>query len=133
MICAPPPCWIPNLLHPSQACGDSFVKKLFQFLMNFVAHRDWDAPGSVNNSSDGVERFEIATGIDAAGDNKRVCILLSIIGDAVKVFDTFEYGDGESEDSIQDVLNKFEEYCKPRRNTIYERYKFQCRHQEGGW
>ena len=79
------------------------------------------------------ERFEIATGIDEAGDKKRVCTLLSIIGeDAVKVFDTFEYGDGESGDSIQDVLNKFEEYCNPRRNTIYERYKFQCRHQEAG-
>ena len=48
------------------------------------------------------------------------------------MFDTFEYGDGESEDSIHDVLNKFEEYCNPRRNTIYERYKFQCRHQEAG-
>ena len=79
------------------------------------------------------ERFEIATGIDEAGDKKRVCTLLSIIGeDAVKVFDTFEYGGGESEDSIHDVLNKFEEYCNPRRNTIYERFKFQCRHQEAG-
>ena len=64
------------------------------------------------------ERFEIATRIDEAIDKKRVCTLLSIIEDAVKVFDTFEYGDGESEDSIQDVLNKFEEYCNPRRNTI---------------
>ena len=77
--------------------------------MNCVAHRDRDAPGSVNNWSDGVESFEIATGIDEAGNKKRVCILLSIIGeDAVKVFDTFEYGDGESDDSKQDVLNKFE-------------------------
>ena len=48
------------------------------------------------------------------------------------MFDTFEFGDGESEDSIHDVLNKFEEYCNPRRNTIYERYKFQCRHQKAG-
>ena len=49
-----------------------------------------------------------------------MCTLLSIIGeDAVKVFYTFEYGDGESEYSIQDVLNTFEEYCNPRRNTIY--------------
>ena len=52
------------------------------------------------------ERFEIATGIDEAGDKKRVCTLLYIIGeDAVKVFDTFEYGDGQSEDSIHDMLN----------------------------
>ena len=79
------------------------------------------------------ERFEIATVIDETGDKKRVCTLLSIIGDdAVKVFDTFEYGDGESEDSIQDVLNKFEEYWNPRRHIIYERYKFQCRNQEAG-
>ena len=48
------------------------------------------------------------------------------------MFDTFGYGDGESEDSIQDVLNTFEEYCNPRRNIIYERYKFQCHHQEAG-
>ena len=52
------------------------------------------------------ERFEIATGIDEAGDKKRVCTLLYIIGeDAVKVFDTFQYGDGQSEDSIHDMLN----------------------------
>ena len=31
--------------------------------------------------------------------------------------DTFEHGDGESEDIIQDVFNKFEEYCNSRRNT----------------
>ena len=76
------------------------------------------------------ERYGIATGIYETGNKKRVCTLLSILGeDAVKVFDTFEYGDGESEDSIHDVLNKFEEYCNPRRNTICERYRFQCRHQ----
>ena len=33
---------------------DSFVHKLFQFLMNCVAHRDRDAPGSMNHWSDGV-------------------------------------------------------------------------------
>ena len=71
--------------------GDAFVKKLFQRLMNFVAHRDRDSLECVNNWSDGVERFEIATRIDAAGHKKKVCILLSIIGDAVKVFDTFVY------------------------------------------
>ena len=66
-------------------------------------------------------------------DKSASSTLISIIGeDAVKVFDTFEYVDGESEDSINDVINKFEEYCNPRRNTIYERYKFQCRHQEAG-
>ena len=36
------------------------------------------------------ERFEIAMGIYEAGDKKRVCTRLSIIGeDAVREFDTF--------------------------------------------
>lgn len=75
----------------------------------------------------------MATGIDETSDKKRVCTLLSVIGeDAVKVYDTFEYVDGESADSVEDVLTKFEEYCSPRKNTIYERYKFQCRNQEAG-
>ena len=40
-------------------------------------------------------RFEIATGIDEAAEKKRVCTLLSVIGeDAVKVFETFQYAEG---------------------------------------
>lgn len=78
-------------------------------------------------------RFEIATGIDEASDKKRVCTLLSVIGDdAVKVYDAFQYADGESEDNLEDVLRKFEGHCNPRQNTIFERYKFQCRNQEAG-
>ena len=47
------------------------------------------------------ERYEIATGIYETGNKKRV---LSILGeDAVKVFDTFEYGDGESEQAVSAV------------------------------
>ena len=30
------------------------------------------------------------------------------------------------------MLKKFEEHCNPRQNTIYERYRFQCRNQEAG-
>ena len=59
--------------------------------------------------------------------------LLSVIGeDAVKVFETFQYGEGESDERLADVLRKFEEHCNPRQNTIYERYRFQCRNQEAG-
>ena len=78
-------------------------------------------------------RFEIATGIDEASDKKRVCTLLSVIGDdAVKVYDAFQYSAGENEDKLDDVLRKFEEHCNPRQNIIFERYKFQCRNQEAG-
>ena len=41
-------CWIRHRR------DDSFVNKLFPFLVNFVAHRDRGASGSMNNWSDGV-------------------------------------------------------------------------------
>ena len=43
-----------------------------------------------------------------------------------------QYAEGESDDQLADVLKKFEEHCNPRQNTIYERYRFQCRDQEAG-
>ena len=55
-----------------------------------------------------------------------MCTLLSVIGeDAAKVFETFQYAEGESDYKLADVLKKFEEHCNPRQNTIYERYRFQ--------
>ena len=79
-------------------------------------------------------RFEVATGIDEVAEKKRVCTLLSVVGeDAVKVFEKFQYGEGESDERLPDVLKKFEKHCNPRQNTIYERYKFQCRIEPRGW
>ena len=60
-------------------------------------------------------RFEIANGIDEAPEKKRECTLLSVIGeDAVKVYDAFQYSDGENEDNLEDVRRRFEEHCNPR-------------------
>ena len=43
-----------------------------------------------------------------------MCILLFVIGEhAVKVFETFQYGEGESYERLADVLKKFEEHCNP--------------------
>ena len=78
-------------------------------------------------------RFEVATEIDEAAAKKRECTLLAVIGeDAVIVFETFQYGEGESDERLADVLKKFEKHCNPRQNIIYERYRFQCRNQEAG-
>ena len=57
--------------------------------------------------------------------------LLSVIGeDAVRAFDTFVWSEGQKEDSINDVLTKFDEYCEPRTQVIYECYRFNNRKQE---
>ena len=78
-------------------------------------------------------RYEIATGTYKQDELVRVATLLSVIGeDAAKTFDTFTWSDGEKEDSIKDVLAKFDEYCEPRKQVIFERYRFNNRLQMPG-
>ena len=48
------------------------------------------------------------------------------------MFDTFAWSEGQSENNITDVLAKFDEYCEPRTQVIYERYRFNNRKQEQG-
>lgn len=59
--------------------------------------------------------------------------LLSIIGeDGVKAHDTFTWKEDENADDISQVLKKFDEFCTPRTQVIYERYRFNNRNQEPG-
>ena len=59
--------------------------------------------------------------------------MLSVIGeDATKAFDAFEWGETEDDSKIEDVLAKFDEYCDPRTQVIYQRYRFNNRNQEPG-
>ena len=60
----------------------------------------------------------------------QVATLLAIIGkEANKVFRTFTFSSPDDATKIEPVLRKFEEYCIPRENTIYERFLFFTRDQ----
>lgn len=49
----------------------------------------------------------------------------------MSVFNTFKFAGGTSSEKYVDVLNKFSEYCAPRRNIVFERYEFfSCSQQE---
>ena len=79
------------------------------------------------------KRYEIATGVHKQEGIVRVSTLLSIIGeDGVKVHDTFTWNEDENADDISQVLKKFDEFCTPRTQVIYERYRFNNRNQEPG-
>ena len=78
-------------------------------------------------------RFEIARGVYKQDGIVLLSTLLSIIGEGgVKKFDTFTWGENESEDNIEHVLKKFDEHCEPRTQVIYERYRLNNRKQEEG-
>ena len=62
----------------------------------------------------------------------QVAILLNCAGtEAQEVHEQFEFEEEVDEKDIEKVLKKFEEYCHPRKNTVYERYRFWCRNQSG--
>ena len=60
----------------------------------------------------------------------QVAILLHSMGfDAVEIHETFTYGTGEDKTDIEVVLRKFDDYCIPLENSVYERYKLWSRDQ----
>ena len=72
--------------------------------------------------------------LDKKPEKVQVATLLTIIGEEARdVFSTFT--DWENEDSsekIAPVIQKFAEYCQPRKNVPFERYRFNQRVQESG-
>ena len=60
--------------------------------------------------------------------------MLTVVGeDAREVFSTFTGWDSDGDDAkIQPVLAKFAEYCQPRKNIPFERYRFNRRIREAG-
>ena len=78
----------------------------------------------LENVEKSLSRYKIATGI--AKQSVLVCVstLLSVIGeDATKVFNTFQLNEGENEEDPQSVIAKFNQYCEPQTQVIYERYE----------
>lgn len=80
------------------------------------------------------DNYSLATELDKKAEKVQVATLLTIIGEEARdVFSTFT--DWENEDSqtkIDPVLQKFAEYCQPRKNFPFERYRFNQRVQEAG-
>ena len=63
----------------------------------------------------------------------QVAILLNVAGpEAQEIFDTFTFGEGEDHGDLDTVLRKFEEYCNPRKNTVFERHQFWLRDISSG-
>lgn len=65
-------------------------------------------------------------------EEDQVATLLHFIGDeGLSIFNTFDMRETENK-KIQSVLDKFDEYCNPRKNLIYEQSVFfTCSQQEG--
>ncbi|GFY13486.1 transposon Ty3-G Gag-Pol polyprotein [Trichonephila clavipes] len=69
-----------------------------------------------------LENYLLATEKDDRTDRIKIAILLNLLGsDGFEIYNTFKL---ESKAIFSGVLQNFEEYCSPRQNVVYERYKF---------
>ena len=76
------------------------------------------------------EIYVLATGKKTQPDEVRCALLLCRIGaEGMKLYNTFVYNEEADKLKVNIVSKKFEEYCCPKTNRAYERYKFWKRDQ----
>ena len=80
------------------------------------------------------ENYALATELGDKPQSVQVATLLTVIGeDGREVYSTLRDWAHDGDDRrIVPVLRKFAEYCQPRKNVPFERYKFNKRTQESG-
>ncbi|KAJ8981588.1 hypothetical protein NQ317_002616 [Molorchus minor] len=76
--------------------------------------------------------FMKASEKDSKSSDIKASILLSLAGEeAVELFNTFGLSEADSLEE-EKILDAFEAYCNPKKNVVYERYKFYKRDQLEG-
>ena len=79
------------------------------------------------------QQFQIymtASGLTEKDDVVKSSTLLHIIGtDSLEIFNTFTWEEDGDDEKVDKILQKFEEYCKPRKNIVFERHLFNTRTQ----
>ena len=76
------------------------------------------------------DNYELATSLIEKPEPQRVATLLSIIGyEALIVYNAFDWSHDEQK-TVQNVLQRFENYCMPKKNVTYERFVFLSRKQK---
>lgn len=51
-------------------------------------------------------------------------VLHEAFEEAMKVYDTFTFEEEEVKHKLTGIMTRFEDYCNPKKNITYERYKF---------
>ena len=52
--------------------------------------------------------------------------------EALEVYNTFAWQTDDDNSKVDKIIEKFDEYCNPRKNVTWERHKFNTRNQQPG-
>ena len=79
------------------------------------------------------EIYEIASGLARKDGNVRAMTLLHMAGsEALKVYNTFQWDEGDDNTKVDKIMEKFERCCNPRKNLTFELHYFFSRNQLEG-
>ena len=74
-----------------------------------------------------------AANLSRAADKRKVFILLNLIGQqGQEIYQSFEFEDYGDKLDFQKVIEKFNDYCNPIKNVVFERFQFLSRTQKEG-
>ena len=89
----------------------------------------FDAPDEWPRWKRRFEQFRTASGLSEEGEERQVCTLLYCLGEEAEDVLTSTNITAESRKKYSDVLGKFDDFFKVRKNVIYERARFNQRSQ----
>lgn len=73
-----------------------------------------------------------ATGLNGKDEKTKIAIFLNLAGEEAQIkFQTFDLSE-QKRQKYEEVVNAFQEYCRPLRNETFDRYKFFTRIQQEG-
>ena len=77
--------------------------------------------------------YALTTELNKKSEGVQVATFLTIIGEeSWDVYSTFSWAEEGDAKKLKSFLDKFTEYCEPRKNICFERYRFNQRVQEAG-
>ena len=79
------------------------------------------------------DNYAVVAELNKKSEGVQVATFLTIIGEeSWDVYSTFSWEEEGDAKKLKSVLDKFTEYCKPRKNIPFEQYRFNQRVQEAG-
>ena len=120
-----------SVQQPSTTTSSSTIMANFQIpLPDILELNDGSTAANWRTWVSAWKNYTLATKLDKEEEERQVATLLGVIGkEANKVFRTFTWASEGDAKKIAPILKKFEDYCIPRENTIYERFLFFRRDQ----
>ena len=79
------------------------------------------------------EIFSLASGLSEKDAGVQAATFLHVAGpEALEVYNTFSWAANGDKNKVDKIMEKFDQYCNPRKNVTWERHKFNTRNQQPG-